>query len=102
MKFKKILAGIFSLALLTSGNMLNAFAATPKNLPKNLPENFAFYYGDMNQDFSVDIADIIFMQKYLLGLSPITKKMSLIGDINQDKEVNIYDWLMLKQDVLSG
>ena len=101
-KIKKILAGICGILMLTPANITNlsAFAENP-NADK-LPADFWFYEGDLNQDISVDIADLILMQKYLLGLEQITEEQFLIGDLNSDRIVNIYDFVLLKRVVLGG
>ncbi|MDE5755444.1 MAG: hypothetical protein K2H89_13055 [Oscillospiraceae bacterium] len=102
LKLKKILAGICGILMLTPATITNlsAFAENPD--ADNLPADFWFYKGDLNQDISVDIADLILMQKYLLGLEQITEEQFLIGDLNSDRIVNIYDFVLLKRVVLNG
>ncbi|MBD5142344.1 MAG: hypothetical protein HDT22_01860 [Ruminococcus sp.] len=99
--FKKLIAGICSLAMLATGSMfqVSAFAKQEKEII--LPDNFLYYKGDLNQDISVDIADIILMQKYLLGLQTISHEQFDISDMNYDNIVNIYDFVLLKRAVLN-
>lgn len=108
MNLKKIIAGICSMALLTSGSMLNASAApggrnrdTQETTETQLPDNFAGYMGDLDSDVSVGITDIIIMQKYLLGTQTITQDQAWYADMNQDNLINIYDLILLKKAVLN-
>ncbi|MDE6657916.1 MAG: hypothetical protein K2J88_04970, partial [Oscillospiraceae bacterium] len=64
-------------------------------------DNFLYFKGDLTQDISVDIADIILMQKYLLGLQKISHEQFDIIDMNYDNIVNIYDFVLLKRAVLN-
>ena len=111
MNMKKIVAGICSMALLASGNMLNLSAsAASKDRNYNqetteeiqLPENFAGYMGDLDSDVYVGITDIILMQKYLLGIQSLNADQFWFADMNFDETVNIYDFILLKRAVLSG
>lgn len=61
--------------------------------PENLP-------GDVNQDGSVEVMDLVLLQKYLHGKQSITRQQNLNADSNQDGIVNIYDLVLLKQLLL--
>ncbi|MDE7120664.1 MAG: dockerin type I repeat-containing protein, partial [Oscillospiraceae bacterium] len=88
--------------MLTPANITNlsVFAENPD--ADNLPADFWYYKGDLNQDISVGVADVILMQKYLLGLEQITEEQFRIGDLDSDGIINIYDFVLLKQVVLNG
>ena len=104
MNRKKLIAGIFSLALFASGSMLNISAAAGnRNSRQETTEPEAVSYkGDLTQNGSVDVAEVIMMQKYLLGKQKITEEKFHIADINDDNSVSVYDLLWLKKAVLSG
>ncbi len=57
--------------------------------------------GDLNFDQSVDTADLILMQNYLQQKNSLTKAQSAAADMNQDNICNIYDFIALKQKLLS-
>ena len=57
--------------------------------------------GDINQDNSVSLPDVITLQKYLLKSGTLTKSQSQNADINQDGIVNIYDLIFLKKLLLN-
>ncbi|MGN0631717.1 MAG: carbohydrate-binding protein, partial [Ruminococcus sp.] len=51
--------------------------------------------GDVNADGSFSIADIVMMQKYLLGIDNMTDWQA--GDVSLDGRVNIFDLCLMKQ-----
>ena len=57
-------------------------------------------YGDVNLDNTVNLLDIVLMQKYLLGKASITDTAFYNqADLNQDGKVNIYDLILLKRNL---
>lgn len=100
-KLKTLIAAICSIVMLAGGCVTNSSAlAVDGQQESTLPSDFAYFKGDLNQDVSVDITDIIQMQKYLLGLQTISQEQFLICDMNYDNIVNIYDLVLLKRAVL--
>ena len=57
--------------------------------------------GDLNFDKSVDTADLVLIQSYLQQKVTFSKAQSQAADINQDGVCNIYDFIALKQKLLS-
>jgi len=57
-------------------------------------------FGDVNQDNSVSVLDIITLQKYLLKSGTLSKDQSQQADLNQDGKINIYDLILLKKALL--
>lgn len=57
-------------------------------------------FGDLNSDGVANIADVVFMQKYLLGLSTLTFEEYTCADMNGDGNVNGFDLAILRQTVL--
>ena len=57
--------------------------------------------GDINQDGTVTVLDIVALQKYLLNQNTFTKDQYTIADVNQDGKVNIYDLILLKKSLLT-
>jgi hypothetical protein len=53
--------------------------------------------GDVNCDDSVNVADIILLNKYLLGMENLTDEQFVKADITGDKKVNIFDLVILKR-----
>lgn len=56
--------------------------------------------GDVNQDGSTSMADIILLQKYLLGLEPLTESQFSQADLNENGTVDAFDLALLKRDVM--
>ena len=57
--------------------------------------------GDVNLDNTVNLQDIILLQKYLLGKASLTSTAFYNqADLNQDGKVNIYDLILLKKELL--
>lgn len=58
--------------------------------------------GDVNQDGSVDVADIVSLQHYLLQ-DAVTTNISLThSDLYSDQQINILDLLLLKRQILQA
>ena len=51
--------------------------------------------GDVNQNISLNIADITYMIEFILGFSDFTNEQICIGDINQDGILNVTDVVVL-------
>ncbi|MBQ4465805.1 MAG: hypothetical protein II916_07575, partial [Oscillospiraceae bacterium] len=93
MKLHKLLTAGLCAALMATSPMLHASAARQTTR----------YFGDVDLDRSVGVSDLILLQKYLLGLQPITsEKAAICADVDQDGVVDIMDLAMLKRYVLNG
>ena len=53
--------------------------------------------GDIVQDGSVNVVDIIALQKHLLNLQPLTAEQAAAADLNADGAVDIFDLALLKK-----
>ena len=51
--------------------------------------------GDVNQNISLNIADITYMIEFILGFTDFTNEQICIGDINQDGILNVTDVVVL-------
>ena len=92
MDLKKQLAAVLCAAL----------ALAPAGMPVAATEPMQ-YYGDVNLDGVVDVADVVLLQKHILGLTPLQYYDSaFLADINTDGEVDIFDLGLLKALLLSG
>lgn len=58
--------------------------------------------GDMNGDDSVNIADFVFMQKYILGGQEITEEQYKNADMNDDGYVDSFDMVLLRRKLTDG
>ncbi len=58
--------------------------------------------GDISLDGTVDLQDVILLQKYLIGKEHINETAFLSSDMNNDAIVNIYDFVLLKKLVLKS
>lgn len=57
--------------------------------------------GDLNQDDSVTISDLIILQKFILGIQKITKEQAKLADLTKDNVINVFDLTILKHILLS-
>jgi lysophospholipase L1-like esterase len=56
--------------------------------------------GDVHEDGTVDVMDIIQLQKYLLATAPLNARQLTAADMNADGKVNGFDLAILKRYVL--
>ncbi|MDE7093398.1 MAG: carbohydrate-binding domain-containing protein [Oscillospiraceae bacterium] len=57
--------------------------------------------GDVNLDGSVGVADVVLLQKYLIGKETLSEEAYQNANIINDDVVNIYDFVALKRKVLN-
>ena len=58
-------------------------------------------YGDVNEDGTVDIMDVIILNKFLLGGKTLSNQAKANADVNADNAVNESDSLLLLKAVVS-
>ncbi len=87
-QYKYLTAGICA-AILATFSTLHAAADT-------------MYLGDVDLDNSVAVADIVLLQKHLLGIQPLTSPADITADLNRDNAVDVFDLGLLKRAVLTG
>ena len=56
--------------------------------------------GDLSLDGKINIADIVLLQKYLLGTEKFTRKQFEIGDMNKDGAVDAFDMVLLRKEII--
>ncbi len=76
-------------------NYLGNGTFQPETQPGVLP-------GDINLDGSHTVADIVLLQKYLLGLEPLTAGSDTYAELTGDKKINVLDLIMLKRLVFGN
>lgn len=59
-------------------------------------------YGDINSDGILDVRDIIVFQKWFTGTLEPAEEQKDTMDINEDGKLNIVDFCLIKEKVLSG
>ena len=57
--------------------------------------------GDVNIDGAVTVADVVLVQKYLLGVKQISGEQAYATDVLSDAELDIFDLAMLKRILLN-
>ncbi len=60
------------------------------------------YLGDVNLDGTVNAADLVTAQKYLLLSEAIEKKQFIAADINTDGICDVFDFILLRRKVIGG
>lgn len=74
-----------------------AFSAVPLMPAKALSPPIP---GDVNLDWTISIADLVCMQKYLMGTGTIDNTFGLMTvDLNNDKRVDVFDYIELRKRV---
>jgi len=56
--------------------------------------------GDLNDDNSVTVTDVVIMNKYLLGMEKLTNAQFAKADMNADGKVNVFDLVIMKRTIL--
>jgi len=87
------------LATDTDGDMAEdaaeVLAGTDPNDPASFPGD-----GDVTEDGTVDIRDILLGLQYLQGLAELTDPQQVRGDVNQDGTFNLGDMVVIQRRVL--
>lgn len=58
--------------------------------------------GDINADGSFNVADIVMLQKWLLGVSDVTLPNWKAGDFCEDEKLNVFDLCMMKRKLVEN
>ena len=56
--------------------------------------------GDVNADGSFNVADLVMMQKFLLGAGTLTDWKA--GDLCPDERIDAYDMVMMRKLIVSS
>lgn len=64
------------------------------------PEGGTFLRGDVNLDGTVNLSDIVLLQKYLCNKAVLQKRNGQAADLNEDSMINIVDTMLLKRMLL--
>ena len=64
-----------------------------------LNDNYNVFFGDVNNDFIVNIQDIILVIGYILGNDSPTENQFYVSDLNEDQIINVLD-IMLILDII--
>ena len=56
--------------------------------------------GDINMDGSINVADLLLMNKYLHGQNKLTKAQFKLADINNDKAGDVFDLILLRKKLI--
>ena len=67
-----------------------------------LNDNYNVIYGDINNDFIVNIQDIIIVIGFILNSDIPNEYEFIVSDINEDEEINILDIVMIIDIIFEG
>lgn len=59
-------------------------------------------YGDMNRDNVINVADLVLLQKYLLGYKMENPIIPCRGDVVRDNQVDVFDMVELRKRVIEN
>lgn len=79
-----------------------ASAAMCAAIPALIPSAAQTLAGDVDMSGSVGVADIILLQKYLLGQSPLSQEQFDNANVCQDESVDVFDLAILKRMAVNG
>lgn len=65
-----------------------------------LPE-CKYRMGDVNADGSINVADLVSLQNYLLGRSDLVKEHWILSDVCHDGDINVFDMVILRRIVIN-
>ena len=65
-----------------------------------LPE-CQYRMGDVNADGSINVADLVSLQGFLLGRSNLGKEHWVLSDVCHDGKINVFDMVMLRRIVVN-
>lgn len=72
-----------------------------KDLSGNtIKEYTCLIYGDINGDGNVDLVDMLYQKRHILGISTLSGVRAMAADINQKDGVDIVDMLYIKRQIL--
>ena len=60
-----------------------------------------YMMGDVNQDFTINVLDIVFLMNYILNLIDLNEEQIALGDLNNDNGINILDIVLLIEEIIS-
>ncbi|MDC0145380.1 endonuclease [bacterium] len=60
-----------------------------------------YMMGDVNQDSTINILDIVFLMNYILNLIDLNEEQIALGDLNNDNGINILDIVLLIEEIIS-
>ena len=58
--------------------------------------------GDINYDLTMNIADAVLLQRYLLGSYKMSEKQGQAADINSDDRVDVFDMIFMRRLLIKG
>ena len=82
-----------AVVLLTITIIIIAFASMTTSAPE-------IKYGDVNQDGSIDVRDVVMVMHYITGHRDLTEDQFKAADVNGDGAVNVQDVTMIMRHIL--
>ena len=66
--------------------------------------NFAFSQcqGDVNEDYNIDILDVMVIINHILGNDELAEELILIADMNSDSNIDVFDIITLVYIIVIG
>lgn len=82
--------GIYSVVVIANGVSAEIPVITIAGMSESL-------IGDINSDGAVNVADLVLLEKYVLGAGNLTEKQYTIADLSGDKSVDVFDMVLMRK-----
>lgn len=82
-----------AVVLLTITILIITFASMTVSAPE-------VKYGDINQDGSINVRDVVLAMQYIIGLKDLTEDQFKAADVNKDGNVDVQDVTMIMRHIL--
>ena len=91
---KRVISLILSVCCILSFASIASFADTT--------ESKVLTYGDVNEDYSVDITDVVLLRAHIVGNNTLSDRAQSIGDVNKDTATDIVDVVIMRNAIVNG
>ena len=93
---KRILSMILALCCIFTFSLTFACAKE-----KPTADSKVLTYGDVNQDYALDVTDIMLVRAHIIGTKALTDKPLILANVNEDENVDIIDIVIMRNAIVN-